>query len=111
MSGAAPDARGAGAQETAVVVAGYLVVDPGRRDDYVAGCAEVVRLAWDADGCLEFAVAADPLRADRVLVLERWVSRAAAEAFRGSGPDEQQRVAVRAASVAEYEVAAVRPLT
>ncbi|WP_432547627.1 putative quinol monooxygenase [Kineococcus sp. SYSU DK004] len=94
-----------------MVVTGFLVVDAGRRDEYVAGCAEVVRLARAADGCLEFAVAADPLDPGRVLVLERWVSRAAAEAFRGSGPDEEQRAEVRAASVVEHEVAAARSLT
>jgi hypothetical protein len=43
-----------------------------------------------------------------VNLFERWKSRAALEAFRGSGPDPGQRRAVLTVSVQEYDVADAR---
>ena len=97
--------------EGAVVVAGHLLVDPDARDDYVAGCLDVVRQARETPGCLDFAISADVLDPGRVNVYERWASRAAVEAFRGSGPTDEQGAALLWASVAEYDVAAERFLT
>jgi len=97
--------------EPAVVVAGHLMVDPDTRDDYLAGCLDVVRQARETPGCLDFAISADVLDPGRVNVYERWVSRAAVEAFRGSGPSDDQGAALLWASVAEYDVAAERFLT
>lgn len=94
-----------------VIVAGYLVVEPQRRDEYLAGCEAVVRQARRAPGCLDFAISADLLDPSRIGIFERWESRAAVDAFRGSGPsDEQQGLIVRA-SVSEYDVGAERRLT
>jgi quinol monooxygenase YgiN len=94
-----------------VVVAGHLMVHPDARDDYLAGCLEVVRQARATTGCLDFAISPDVLDPGRVNVYERWVSRAAVEAFRGSGPSDGQGAALLWASVAEYDVAAERFLT
>lgn len=44
-----------------VIVAGYLMVDPKRRDDYLAGCVDVVQQARHVPGCLDFALSADVL--------------------------------------------------
>jgi hypothetical protein len=43
-------------------------------------------------------------------IFERWESQAAVEAFRGSGPTDEQGAAIVSASVAEYVVAGVRVL-
>ncbi|WP_432510708.1 putative quinol monooxygenase [Kineococcus sp. SYSU DK001] len=94
-----------------VIVAGHLVVDPGQREAYLAGCTDVVQQARCAEGCLDFSVTADLLDAGRIDVFERWSSRAAVEAFRGSGPSGEQAAAIRSASVAEYDVSGARPLT
>jgi quinol monooxygenase YgiN len=93
-----------------VIVAGHLVVDPQQRDAYVSDCVEAVRQARRAAGCLDFAVSADPVDPGRVNIFERWESQAAVEAFRGSGPSDEQSAAIVAASVAEYDVEAERPL-
>jgi hypothetical protein len=37
--------------EEAVVVAGHLMVDPDARDEYLAGCLDVVRQARETSGC------------------------------------------------------------
>ncbi len=94
-----------------VIVAGHIVVDPGRRAAYLAGCVEAVEAARRAPGCLDFAITADLVDPGRIVVLERWATQADVEAFRGSGPADEQSAAVLSASVAEYDVAAVRSLT
>jgi quinol monooxygenase YgiN len=94
-----------------VIVAGHVVVDPEQREDYLAGCVEVVRQARRAAGCLDFSISADLLEPGRINILERWESVAAVEAFRGSGPSFEQANMIRAASVAEYDVGDERSLT
>lgn len=94
-----------------VIVAGHLVVEPSSRASYLAGCLEVVELARRAPGCLDFSISADLLVPGRINILERWESQADVAAFRGGGPSGQQAAAMLSASVAEYDVAGVRPLT
>lgn len=93
-----------------VIVAGHLMVDPARRDEYLSGCLAVVRQARGAAGCRDFAVSADLVDPGRVNIFERWDSRAAVEAFRGSGPSDEQGAAILSASVAEYDVASEQAL-
>ena len=93
-----------------VIVAGHIVVAPEDRDDYLSGCVEVVRQARQARGCLDFSLSADLLEPGRVNIFERWESQDAVEAFRGSGPSDEQGDAIRAASVAEYDIADARSL-
>jgi quinol monooxygenase YgiN len=88
-----------------IIVAGHVIVDASARDDYLASCEEVVRLARIAPGCLDFAIGADLLDDTCVNVYERWASREELEAFRGSGPSDEQGAAIRSASVEEYDVA------
>lgn len=93
-----------------VIVAGHITLDSELRESYLAGCMSVVEKARRADGCLDFAITADVLDPGRVNVLERWESQAAVETFRSSGPSNKQRAAMLSASVAEYDIADVRPL-
>ena len=94
-----------------VIVAGHLMVDPGEREAYLAGCVAVVEAARRAPGCLDFAITADLVDPGRIVVYERWETQAAVETFRGSGPSDEQGAAMLSASVAEYDVAGVRSLT
>lgn len=73
-----------------IIVSGFLTVDPAVRDAYVDGCRPVVQAARDAAGCLDFHISADPLEPDRVNVYERWESTNSVEAFRASGPTDEQ---------------------
>lgn len=93
-----------------VIVAGHLIVDRNERGDYLAGCVAVVEQARNAPGCLDFAITADLLDAARVNVFERWESQDAVSAFRGSGPSDEQTVAMVSAAVREYHVTAERNL-
>ncbi|MCK9894209.1 putative quinol monooxygenase [Frankia sp. AgB32] len=94
-----------------VIVAGQLVVDPAQRESYLVGCVNVVEQARRAPGCLDFAISADLVDPGRINIFERWESQEAVEAFRGSGPSDEQSAAISAASVAEYDVADARALT
>ena len=93
-----------------VIVAGHITVDPEERESYLAGCKSVVEKARRADGCVDFAITADLLDPGRVNLFERWESQAAVETFRGSGPSNEQGAAMLSVSVAEYDIADVRPL-
>jgi quinol monooxygenase YgiN len=87
-----------------VIVSGHLIVDEEAREDYLAGCADVVAQARRAPGCLDFAISADLLDPRRINVFERWASQSAVEEFRGSGTGEDQGAMIRSASVSEYDV-------
>jgi quinol monooxygenase YgiN len=93
-----------------VIVAGHITVDPEQRESYLEGCVSVVEQARRADGCLDFAITADLIDPGRVNVFERWESQAAVKKFRRSGPSNKQSAAMLSASVAEYDIAEVRPL-
>jgi quinol monooxygenase YgiN len=94
-----------------IIVAGHLVIAGGQRDRYLAGCKEVVEQARRATGCLDFSITADLLDPDRVVILERWESRPAVEAFRDRGPSDEQMADISSASVTEYDVTVERRLT
>jgi len=94
-----------------VIVAGHVTVDPEQRESHLAGFVSVVEKAREADGCLDFAVAADALDPGRVNLFERWESRAAVAAFRRRAPRPKHRAALLSVSVAEYDVADMRPLS
>jgi heme-degrading monooxygenase HmoA len=70
----------------------------------------VVRQARAAPGCLDFVLSADLIEPGRVNIFERWESQAAVEAFRGSGPSDDQGEMVVSADVCEYDVAGERSL-
>ena len=94
-----------------IIVAGHLMVDPAERKAYLAGCVAVIEQARSAPGCLDFTLTADLVDPTRINILERWESAEAVAEFRGSGPSDDQAAAIRFASVAEYDIAAVRSLT
>jgi quinol monooxygenase YgiN len=94
-----------------VIVAGHLMVEPGQREDYLAGCIAVVEQARTTTGCLDFAISADLLEPGRINIFERWESQADVEKFRGSGPSDGQGAAIRSAEVAEYDISETRSLS
>jgi quinol monooxygenase YgiN len=93
-----------------VIVAGHITVEPQQRESYLAGCVSVVERARGAAGCLDFAITADPIDPGRVNVFERWESQEALDTARGNAPGFEQAEAMLSVSVADYDVADVRPL-
>lgn len=93
-----------------IIVSGHLSVPAETRDEYVAGCRDVVAAARATAGCLDFAISVDPLDAERINVLEPWEGRQPLDAFRGGGSPESQLSQIRSMSIAEYDVAGSRGL-
>jgi quinol monooxygenase YgiN len=93
-----------------VIVAGHITVEPQQRESYLADCVRIIEQARQAAGCLDFTISADLIDPGRVNIFERWTSQAAVEIFRGNGPSDEQGAAMRSVSVAEYDIADVRPL-
>jgi quinol monooxygenase YgiN len=103
--------RGQKRSVSMVIVAGHITVEPQQRDSYLVGRVSVVERARGAAGCLDFAITADLVDPGGVNVFERRESQAAVEAFRGGpSPSEEQAAAMLSASVAEYDIADVRPV-
>ncbi|MFI6064662.1 putative quinol monooxygenase [Micromonospora sp. NPDC051227] len=90
-----------------LIIAGSLRVEPGTREAYLSDCEQVIARARATAGCLDFLLAADPLEPGRIHVYERWESAEQLAAFRGSGPDDAQEVAILDADVQRYLIAGV----
>ncbi|QLQ39487.1 putative quinol monooxygenase [Micromonospora robiginosa] len=90
-----------------LIVAGTLYVDPARRDAYLASCAEAVRAARAAPGCVDFAVSADLVEPGRINVYERWESDEQLLAFRGFGPNAEQVAEILGAEVHKFRISGV----
>lgn len=94
-----------------LIVAGHLIVAADQRQAYLRGCVPVVQQARTVDGCLDFAISADLTDPQRINIFERWESREAVDAFRGSGPSDEQGAQIRSAAVAEYTIDASESLS
>lgn len=93
-----------------VIVAGHLMVAPDRRDAYLNDCVAVIEQARAAPGCLDFSLTGDLVDRGRINIFERWDSQGAVDAFRGSGPGEDQSAVMISGSVSEYDVGEERVL-
>lgn len=92
-----------------IIISGWISVDPGARDAYLRGCVGVVEQARASVGCLDFALSADLVEADRINVYERWESEESLGAFRASGPSDDQTAMIRDAEVARYQISGAGP--
>ncbi|NMN97854.1 putative quinol monooxygenase [Antrihabitans stalactiti] len=86
-----------------IIVAGHLRVDPADRASYLDTCQEVVTLARGTKGCLDFALSADIVDADRINILERWETLEDVQAFRGEGTGDDLGARILGADVREFE--------
>lgn len=59
-----------------VVVVVLFRVTPGRVEDGLAALAEVAVPTHAEEGCLAYAAHRDPADPDRIVLIERWASRA-----------------------------------
>jgi quinol monooxygenase YgiN len=93
-----------------IIVSGAIHVDPDERQTYLDGCRTVIEQARAAPGCVDFHLSADPIEASRINVYEQWESAADVDAFRGTGPSDDQGASVRSAAVHQHEIASSRAL-
>jgi len=98
-----------------VIIVGTLKVDPAQRDAFVAGRIEAMKHSRAEEGCITYAITADPVEADTVIVTERWSSQAALDAHAKAMREAAKNAAPMAFKVLDreltvYEVASSRPL-
>src|SRR3989442_4506708 len=111
ISAEQPGGRTRGRQDWSapmVIVAGHITVEPQQRESSLAGCVRIVEQARRAVGCLDVAICADLVDPGRVNIFERWESQAGLGTFLTTGPDTEQRRAVRTVSFRGYHIADVR---
>ncbi len=94
-----------------IVVAGWLRVKPEDRGSYLETRRAVIVAARSADGCIDFCLSADALDAGRINVFEQWRSADAVDAFRGSGPGDDQPMMILDAHVEQHEIVSTTSLT
>ena len=92
-----------------LIIAGHAEVDPDDRDEAVAVMRDPVTRACEAPGCLDVAITADSVDPTRIDNSERWESQQALDTARSNGPGFEQGGAMLTVSVAEYDIADVRP--
>jgi quinol monooxygenase YgiN len=90
-----------------IIIAGELRVAPSDRDRYLTGVADVTRLAREADGCLDFVQAPDPLDPARITVYERWESDEHLDRFRNTPGPDPDVPPVHSADVRKYRISGV----
>jgi quinol monooxygenase YgiN len=77
-------------KDKTIIIAGWSIADPDKRDKAVAIFEDLVQRARSAPGCLDLAISADPVDPSRINTFELWRSekdwrawRAVAGALRG----------------------------
>lgn len=58
-----------------IIVQGVFSVAPDDRDQYLAESLETQRISRGEHGCIEYAIAPDPLDPARIVLSERWETR------------------------------------
>jgi quinol monooxygenase YgiN len=98
-----------------LIIAGTFEVDPGRRDEFIAGKEAGMRESRGEAGCIAYVVSADPLEPGRVYLYERWESKEhlaphlARMGAERAKPDPDA-VPVLSADIQQYEIGAVGPV-
>lgn len=87
-----------------IIVAGKLILKPGKRKEFIEHSIEAICQARKLDACDDFSVSEDPIDENRVNIFEKWQSRKSLEEFRNTGPENQSFLLVESFDVKEYEI-------
>ena len=97
-----------------IIVGGVFGVDPGQRDEFIAGRHDAMRASRAEAGCLDYVFSADPIDPSRVVLYERWESQDALDAhlagMRTNPPPSGGGVAPTSVTVTVYDIAGERSL-
>ncbi len=96
-----------------IIVAGYFVIDPDQREQFLQSRAEMMRRSRSETGCSTYAFSPDPLDPGRVLLFERWESKAALAghlAAQRQGPRPEDGIEVHESEILQYEISTIGPL-
>lgn len=87
-----------------IIVAGYLIINSGERDNFVEKSKDAIELARNHSACDDFSVSPDPCNPDRVNIFEKWSSSQALQDFRNEGDDSDVFDFVKSFHVNEYDI-------
>jgi quinol monooxygenase YgiN len=59
-----------------IIVQGVFRIAPEDREQFLTESLDLQRISRSEPGCVEYVFAADPVEPDRVILSERWQSRA-----------------------------------
>jgi len=65
-----------------IIIAGYTLTEVQNRNQAVAAHAEMLARARRCDGCIDIAISADAIDAERINTFELWRDQAALDAWR-----------------------------
>jgi quinol monooxygenase YgiN len=92
-----------------LIIAGYLKVEPDRRDEFVVAHRDLLQRGRAAPGCLDLAISADPLDSARVNNFERWESREDLDAWRRVAAAPDTGISITGDDMMEFRVVDGRP--
>jgi quinol monooxygenase YgiN len=95
-----------------LIVAGHFDVDPARREQFINDRVAIIGVSRAEEGCISYAFSADPIEPGRVLLFERWESKAALAAHLSglqSAPAATD-IAVLGAEIQQYEISDIGPV-
>ena len=87
-----------------VIVAGWYLVDPEKRDKVVASFEALLLRARNAPGCIDFAISADPVDPSRLNMFEFWRSEADLRAWRAVASAPKMIARMRRVEVQKHVV-------
>jgi quinol monooxygenase YgiN len=96
-----------------IIVAGHFVVDPDQREEFLRSRADAMRTSRSEPGCITYAFSPDPLDPGRVLLFERWESKAALAGHLAAArqrPRPAGGIQVHESDLQQYEISAVGPV-
>ncbi len=100
-----------------IIIAGTFDVDPAQRDEFLALRAPALAATREEPGCLDYVMAADPVRDNVVYLLERWADEDAFNqhmqviaAKRAEGTPDPTGAMIRGMEVLRHDVEKSGPL-
>jgi quinol monooxygenase YgiN len=96
-----------------LIVAGYFDVDPSDREAFIADRIDGMKKSRAEQGCIAYAISADPIEPGRVLLYERWEDKAALAAHlegMRSAPPARREIPLLGVEVQQYEIERFGPI-
>jgi len=100
-----------------IIIAGTFEVDPAQRDEFLALRVPALAATREEPGCLDYVMAADPVRENVVYLLERWEDEVAfgqhlevIAAKRAEATPDPSAGMIRGMEVLRHDVAKSGPL-
>ncbi|QGH32809.1 antibiotic biosynthesis monooxygenase [Gracilibacillus salitolerans] len=93
-----------------IMIAGKLYVAPEYRAKYLESLEEFIRHTRSKKGCLDFILAADPIEAGRVNLLEQWEKEEDLKQHQATANPPEPVTPIISEDVKKYEISKSGPV-